>query len=100
MDEVLTAREAAKRLGIRPATFYDWLSASDYGLLKIRGAAVTIDYLQGGPEGAGKILIEPAEVERLRDLMRVRPQALPPRRTVAPPRKSFPGIHVPLGRPP
>lgn len=97
-DELLTAAVAARRLGISPATFYSWLGDSDYGLLKIRGRPVTIDYLQGGPQGAGKIGIEVREVERLRELMRVRAQQRIARRPAIAP-KSFPGIHVPLGRP-
>ena len=97
-EDLLAAGEAARRLGISRPTLYDWLSQSDYGLLKIRGNSVSIDYLQGGPQGAGKIMVSAAEVERIRNLMRVLPQAVVIRRPTAPPR-SFPGIVVPLGRP-
>ncbi len=44
-DDLLNPREAAQRLGITVTTLYDWLSQSDYGLLKIRGEQVTVDYL-------------------------------------------------------
>jgi transposase-like protein len=97
-EELLSAREAARRLGVAPATLYDWLGRSDRGLLVIRGRAATVDYLQGGPAGRGRIRIAAAEVERLKDLMRVRPTPAPPRRQV-PCAESFPGITVPLGRP-
>jgi hypothetical protein len=96
--ELLSAREAARWLGMAVASLYDWLGQSDRGLLVIRGQPVTIDYLQGGPRGQGRIRIEATEVERLKDLMRVQPQRIVPRR---PPlrHQSFPGITVPLGRP-
>jgi hypothetical protein len=99
MDEkLLSVSEAAQRLGIRPTTLYDWLGRSRYGLLEIRGHHVTIDYLQGGAKGQGRIRISATEVNRLNELMRVKPQTIPARR---PPLPSliFPGITVPLGRP-
>ena len=96
---LLPPAEAARRLGITVPTLYDWLGRSDRGLLVIRGRAVTVDYLQGGPRGQGRIRIEAAEVERLKDLMRVRPAPAPPRRVPAAPPTAFPGITVPLGRP-
>jgi hypothetical protein len=96
--ELLTTRAAAGELGLSVASLYDWLGQSDRGLLVIRGHPVTIEYFQGGPQGQGRIRIEAAEVERIRELMRVRPQhARPIRRPV--PRHTFPGITVPLGRP-
>lgn len=96
-DPLLTPREAACRLGITATTLYDWLGRSRYGLLEIRGQRVTIDYLQGGPRGQGRIRIEGREVERLKELMRVKPQVAPVRRS--PTSRSFPGITVKLGRP-
>ena len=97
-DELLSARAAARRLGITPATLYDWLGQSRRGLLVIRGQRVAIDYLQGGAKGQGRIRIAAGEVERLKDLMRVRTRHVATRR--APIRRdSFPGITVPLGRP-
>ena len=96
--ELLTTREAAAQVGLSVTSFYDWLGQSDRGLLVIRGQPVTIEYFQGGPQGQGRIRIEAAEVERIRELMRVHPQhAKPVRRPV--PRQAFPGITVPLGRP-
>lgn len=97
-DDLLNPREAAQRLGITVTTFYDWLSQSDYGLLMIRGEQVVIDYLQGGPQGHGRIRIAAAEVQRLLELMRVKPKRMVHRR---PPvrRDAFPGITVSLGRP-
>lgn len=98
MDELLTVRDAARRLGIQPATFYDWLGRSDYGLLEIRGRNVRIDYLQGGARGQGRIRIELAEVERVKGLLRVTPRIIPRRRPVVTP-VSLPGITVKLGLP-
>lgn len=97
---LLTAAAAAERLGVTAATFYDWLSQSDYGLLRIRGTAVTIDYLQGGPHGQGRIRVAEDEVLRLHELMRVRPHSMPVRRVPTVRTRHFPGIEVPLGRPP
>ena len=93
---MLSSEQAARRLGISVLTLYDWLSQSDAGSLVIRGQPVTIDYFQGGRKGQGRIRIETAEVDRLRELMRVRPQ---PARTRRPPRprQHFPGIYVELG---
>jgi transposase-like protein len=97
-DELLSAQEAARRLGITPATLYDWLGQSNHGLFVIRGQRVAIDYLQGGAKGQGRIKVAAGEVARIKDLMRVRTQHVTVRR---PPirRDSFPGITVPLGRP-
>jgi len=97
-DELLTAAAAATRLGVTVTTFYDWLGRSRIGELEIRGQRVTIDYFQGGGKGQGRIRIEAREVDRLRDLMRVRPQpAIFRARPVK--QANWPGIHVPLGRP-
>jgi len=97
-EELLSPREAARRLGITVTTFYDWLGQSNRGRFVIRGQPATISYWQGGPQGQGRIRIEAGEVERLNNLMRVRPQPLvarhPPMR-----QDSFPGITAPLGRP-
>jgi hypothetical protein len=97
-DELLSAQDAARRLGIAVTSLYDWLGQSDHGLLVIRGQPFTIDYLQGGPAGQGRIRIDLAEVERIKEAMRVRPRntrlrQLPLRRA------TFPGITVTLGRP-
>ena len=77
---------------------YEWLAQSDAGELVIRGQPVTIDYLQGGPKGQGRIRIEAGEVERLKELQRVKPRLAkkrrPPRR-----REQYPGIFVELGDP-
>jgi hypothetical protein len=96
--ELLSAKEAARRLGIAVTTFYGWLGLSKHNLLMIRGKQVTIDYLQAGPRGQGHILLEGAEVERLKDVMRVRPQNIPTRRPTVQ-KRQYPGIVVPLGRP-
>jgi hypothetical protein len=97
-DELLTTRDAARRLGISVVSLYDWLGQSDRGLLVIRGLPVTIDYFQGGPQGQGRIRIESAEVDRIRECMRVRPCSVrAPRHPVK--RDAFPGITVELGRP-
>jgi excisionase family DNA binding protein len=95
-DELLSTREAARRLGISVPTLYDWLGQSDRGLLVIRGQHVSIRYLQGGPRGQGRIKIEAAEVDRLRELLVARPQRKTPRR---PPVRlpTYPGITVKLG---
>ena len=97
-DGFLSTSDAAQRLAISRATIYQWLAESDAGTLAIRGQPVTVDYLQGGPNGQGRIKIEAKEVERLKDLMRVRPQAIQsPRRPRQP--AIYPGITVKLGRP-
>ena len=98
-DQLLDADKSARRLGITRTCLYDWLGQSDRGLLVIRGQPVTVNYFQGGPRGQGRIRIEASEIERLMELMRVVPQAYVPRRL--PVRTTnFPGITVPLGRPP
>jgi len=97
-DEYVQPSEAARRLGISVTTLYDWLSQSDYGLLKIRGETVTIQYLQSGPAGHGRIRIASAEIDRIMECMRVRPTGTVMGR---PPMKQsdYPGITVPLGCP-
>ncbi len=98
-SDLLSAKEAARRLGVTVTTLYDWLGQSDFGLLVIRGQGVTIDYLQGGPRGQGRIRIPVSEVERVLELMRVRPQTFQPVRRPPAPRHVFPHIDVPLGLP-
>jgi hypothetical protein len=95
---LLSATAAASLLGITVTTLYDWLGQSDRGLLVIRGQRTTIEYFQGGPRGQGRIQIEAAELNRLRELMRVHPQRAIPRQLPVR-RDCFPGIRVPLGRP-
>jgi hypothetical protein len=98
MADLLSAAEAARRLGIAGTSVYDWLRRSNTGELVIRGQPVTIDYFQGGAQGQGRIKIEAAEVQRLKDLMRVHPH--PIQRRLPPVRQpDFPGITVKLGRP-
>jgi len=97
-DELLSALEAARRLGIAVTSLYDWLGQSDRGLFVLRAQRVSINYLQTGPRGQGRIKLEAREVERLKDLLRVQPQqAIPRRRPIR--RDTFPGITVDLGRP-
>lgn len=97
-DELLPAREAARRLGISVTSLYDWLARSDRGQFVIRGQPITVDYLQSGAKGQGRIKIEASEVERLKERMRVRPQ--PTQRPRPPVRRNrYPGITVKLGRP-
>lgn len=97
-DELLTTRQTAQRLGISTASLYSWLAQSNAGTFVLNGQPVTIDYIQGGAKGQGRIRIEAREVDRLRDLMRVQPSPQPVRR---PPvqHTRFPGITVKLGRP-
>lgn len=97
-DQLLTAKAAAQRLGVSALTLYGWLGLSDVGEFLIRGQQVTIRYFQTGPRGQGRIRIESGEVERVKELMRVRPQHVIPRRRPTR-RDQFPGITVPLGRP-
>ncbi|MGE3806659.1 MAG: DNA-binding protein [Gemmataceae bacterium] len=95
---LITAREAAQRLGIATPTFYYWLQQSDAGVFSIRGQSTTINYYQGGRKGQGRILIDEAELDRLKECMRVvcrRPVARRP----AMRSRNLPGIVVPLGRP-
>ena len=97
-SELLTSEQAASALGICVLTLYGWLGQSDAGTFQIRGQPVTIEYFQGGRRGQGRIQIELQEVERIKNAMRVRPQSA--RRRPSPtPRKHYPGITVPLGRP-
>ncbi|REJ69558.1 MAG: DNA-binding protein [Planctomycetota bacterium] len=97
-SKLLSSDEAAKSLGISVLTLYEWLGRSDCGEFCIRGQPMTIEYLQGGAKGQGRIRIEEQEVERLKEAMRVRPQ--PPRKRRPPSKpQNFPGITVPLGRP-
>lgn len=98
MDQLLTARDAAAKLGISVPTLYDWLGRSDVGDFRLRGEPFTVNYLQGGARGQGRILIEAAEIERIKQAMRVQPQSCRARRRPVL-RQSFPGITVPLGRP-
>ncbi len=97
-DELLSTKEAARRLGIAPTSLYDWLARSDAGTLVICGEPLTIDYFQGGAKGQGRIRIEAQEVQRLKEAMRVRPRPVQQRR---PPtrRHHYPGITVELGDP-
>jgi hypothetical protein len=95
---LLSAQESARRLGVSVSSFYDWLSQSDRGEFAIRGEPVTIDYLQTGRKGQGRILLESEEVQRIKDLFRVRPRKAPVRRQPVQ-AHSFPGITVKLGRP-
>lgn len=96
--ELLSAPEAARQLGIRVSSLYDWLARSDAGEFVLRGQSFTINYFQGGARGQGRIQIEAAEIERLHEAMRVHPQTIRPRR---PPVRiqHYPHINVPLGRP-
>lgn len=98
LEELLSTDEAARRLGVSRATFYDWLGRSRHGMLELRGQRITIDYLQGGAQGQGRIRIEAREVQRLRELMRVLPRTVVSRKPIAK-QQNFPGISVPLGRP-
>jgi hypothetical protein len=97
-EEILSTTEAARRLGISRASLYDWLSQSNAGQFVLRGQPVRIDYFQGGASGQGRIMIEAREIERLKEMMRVRPRSTPQRQ---PPvrQAQFPGISVKLGRP-
>lgn len=97
-DESLYCDEAARRLGISKPTLYDWLGRSDAGCFQLRGQPITIDYLQGGPQGQGRIRIDAREVRRLNEAMRVTPRWTRRRR---PPRGPvhYPGITVELGDP-
>ncbi|QDU47872.1 helix-turn-helix domain-containing protein [Gimesia panareensis] len=94
----LTAQQAAEELGISVLTFYDWLAQSDRGEFAIRGQSQSINYFQGGRRGQGRIRIEPAEIKRLKEEMRVKPFTETRRRRPTN-SKVYPGITVPLGRP-
>jgi hypothetical protein len=98
MDPLLDSRDSAAFLGISVTTLYDWLRQSDEGTFELRGQATTINYYQGGRHGQGRIKIEPSEIERLQQLMRVHPRPQKkPRQLIK--LQQFPGITVPLGRP-
>jgi hypothetical protein len=97
-SDLLSAQESASRLSISVSSLYDWLSQSDGGEFVIRGESVTIDYFQTGRRGQGRIRLAADEVERLKELFRVRPRKPVPRRQPIKP-LAFPGITVTLGRP-
>lgn len=97
--DLVSAQEAARRLGVAVSSLYDWLNQSDCGEFVIRGEPVTIDYFQTGGRGQGRIHLENKEVERLKELFRVRPRKYAPRRQPAK-HQAYPGITVELGRPP
>jgi hypothetical protein len=97
-SDLLSAQQSASRLGISVSSLYDWLSQSDRGEFVIRGESVTIDYFQTGRCGQGRIRLAVDEVERLKELFRVRPRKTVPRRQPVKP-LAFPGITVALGRP-
>ena len=94
--DLLSAAEAARRLGISRETLYQWLADSNAGTLVIRGQSVTIDYFQSGRRGQGRIQIDADEVERIIELMRVRP-CVQRRRKPPTQRRHYPGIYVELG---
>lgn len=98
LNQTLSAGEAASRLGISVLTLYDWLGQSDGGEFVLRGQEVTIEYFQGGRRGQGRIRILQSEVDRLLNLMKVRPKSQPIRRS---PRPNQPKRHITatLGRP-
>ena len=98
-DHLLSAKEAAKRLGISPPTLYDWLGQSDHGMLVIRGERMTIRYFQSGPRGQGRIQIEASELDRIMECMRVYP-ARPSTRKPQSQSSGLPGITAKLGKPP
>jgi hypothetical protein len=64
----------------------------------LRGQSLTIQYLQGGSRGQGRIKPEESEIERLKDAMRVHPHSSVARHQTVQ-REHYPGITVPLGRP-
>lgn len=96
--QYLTPAQAAAALGIERTTFYGWLGLARRGLLVLRGRKFELSFRQTGAAGQGRILIDVAEVERLREFLRVRPQTVVERRPRRP-IPEFPGIQVPLGRP-
>ena len=93
----LTAEQAADALCIKVGTLYGWLEQSDVGELVIRGENVTINYLQGGARGQGRIFIDRNEIERIKNMMRVQPVVIPHRRQTI--NETFEHITVALGRP-
>jgi len=97
-SQLVNSKDAAKALGVSVLTLYDWLSQSDAGEFEIRGQPATINYYQGGRKGQGRIQIEAAEVDRLKELMRVRPRSVRQRRP-SQRRHFYPGITVELGDP-
>lgn len=97
-SDLLTPAQAAQRLGIQTTTFYDWLGRARIGRLVLHGKPFALRFRQTGTRGQGRILIETAEIERLSECLLVRPRQVLSRAPRSPAR-TFPGIHVPLGRP-
>ena len=60
-EELLTAAEAARRLGVTTTTLYDWLGRSRIGALEIRGQNTVIQYFPGGARGRGEFASKPAK---------------------------------------
>jgi hypothetical protein len=98
LNKTFSTVEASNYLGIRVSTLYDWLGQSDAGTFTIRGQNVTIEYFQGGARGQGRIRIKQIELDRLIELMKVRPMQ---RHTRQAPRPKTATRHITakLGRP-
>ena len=96
-DQLLTPQQAASRLGVSVTTLYDWLGRSTAGLLVVSGERISIDYFQTGARQQGRIRIPADEIDRLLELMRVRPVNSRPRPRLN--HAELPGITVKLGKP-
>jgi hypothetical protein len=96
--DLLTPRDAARQLGISVTTLYAWLGLVRVGEFELHGQPVTIRFMQSGRRGQGRIRIAVAEIERLKDLMVVRPRSATVRRSPVR-RDAYPFITAPLGRP-
>jgi len=59
-EELLSAGEAARRLGVAVTTLYDWLGRSDRGRLVLRGRAVRSTISRAGPRGKAASASRPA----------------------------------------
>ena len=97
-QQLLSSKEAAEMLGVSVLTLYGWLAQSNVGEFEIRGEMTTIEYFQGGKRGQGRIQIDRAEVQRLQELMKVKPTSST---RMQRPRKqsALPHITVKLGVP-
>lgn len=97
-SELLSAVQAARRLGISVLTLYGWLRQSNAGVFEICGQNVTIVHYQTGPRGQGRIRIECEEIDRLLSIMRVSPKPVAFQKKPAK-KRALQHITAKLGRP-
>jgi transposase-like protein len=71
-EKLLSTLDTARRLGISRASLYDWLDQANAGQFMLGCQPATFEYLERSRQGRGRIRIETKELERIKDLKRVR----------------------------